>query len=131
MVGVDPRSVRRWWRAFREHGWAGLESTPHPGRRPYLDPEQAREVLIWLEQRPEDFGFTGSRWTAPRIAWLIADRWGIQFNRRYLNAWLAQHEISPQRPQRRPREKDPVAIAHWLEHDWPRIKKTRKPCRPR
>jgi transposase len=123
LLGVDPRSVRRWRQAFREHGWSGLEPREHPGRPAHLDDEQRREVLAWIDQRPEDFGFIGSRWTARRIAWLIADHWGIQFNRRYLNTWLAQQGISPQRPQRQAREKDPRAIARWLAQDWPRIKK--------
>ena len=36
---------------------------------------------------------------------------------------LAPQSDTPQKPQRVPRERDPEAIAAWLESDWPRIKK--------
>lgn len=123
-VGVQVQSVRRWCRAFRHRGWSALDPAPVPGRPPKLAPEQRRKVLSWIDQRPEDFGFVGFRWTARRIAWLIAEAWGIRFHPRYLNAWLAEHGISPQRPERAKRERDPVAVARWLRYDWPRIKKT-------
>lgn len=123
-VGVRPRSVWRWIAAFRQAGWSGLEPLTVPGRPARLDARQQREVLSWIDRNAEDFAFVGSRWTARRIAWVIATRWGIRFNRRYLNAWLKRRAITPQKPASQPRQKDPQAIARWLQQDWPRIKKT-------
>ena len=124
LVGVDARSVRRWRTAFQEQGWRALEPQAHPGRPCRLNADQRREVLSWIDQNPEDFGFVGKRWTARRLAWLIAQRWGVQYHRRHISRWLAQRAVTPQKPQRRPRERDPQAVAAWLEQDWARIKKT-------
>ena len=44
-------------------------------------------------------------------------------NPHYLSAWLRARGLTPQKPARVPRERDPQAIARWLEWDWPRIKK--------
>jgi transposase len=44
---------------------------------------------------------------------------------RYLSAWLRDRGFTPQKPRRIPRQRDPEAIAAWLEVQWPRIKKTR------
>ncbi len=43
-VGVDPRTVRRWVGAFRQHGAAGLAAHPVPGRPPKLTPAQEKIV---------------------------------------------------------------------------------------
>lgn len=123
-LDVQARSVRRWRQAFDRAGWNALAPACVPGRPPKLDPEQQAEVLAWLQASPTDWGFESARWTARRLAAVIADRWGVHFHPRALNTWLAARGISPQRPQRRFRQRDPAAIARWQAEDWPRIKKT-------
>jgi transposase len=120
-LGVHPASVRTWWRAYRKHGDAGLKAKPHPGRVPKLTPARQRQVLRWLRKNPKSFGFATELWSAPRIAQVIQRKWGVKFHHRYLNEWLTARGISPQKPQRRPRERDDAAIQYWLRHQWPRI----------
>lgn len=117
------RSVRRWVAAFRRHGDDGLGARPVSGRPPKLSDQQEREVLAWLQDNPTDHGFPNELWTAQRIGVLVGRHWGIRFNRRYLSAWLRARDITPQKPQRVPRERNPKRIAHWLATDWPRIQK--------
>jgi transposase len=124
-LGVHPRTVGRWVAAHRAGGDAGLAPKPHPGPTPRLTPEQERAVLGWFDKDPTEFGFPTSLWTAPRLAQLIARTFGVHYHPRYLNAWLAARRITPQKPERRARERDPERIARWLKHDWPRIKKKR------
>lgn len=127
-VGAAALSVRRWWADYRDQGEAALAAGTVPGRPPKLTPRQAQQVLAWVrEGNAEDFGFDTPRWTAPRVAALIQQRLGIRFHPRYLNDWLGRHGISPQLPQRVPREQDPAAIQHWIDHDWPRIKRGPEP----
>jgi transposase len=71
-----------------------------------------------------DFGFVTDRWTAPRVALLIEDRFGVRMHHRYLNDWLWRRGgITPQVPERRPVERDERAIRRWLDERWPAIKK--------
>lgn len=124
ILSVAPRSVRRWIDTFNREGWAGLEPRGHPGRRPRLTASQQRQVLDWIDRSPQELGFTGSRWTARRLACVIQQRLGIQFHSRYLNRWLKRRAITPQKPRPAAREKDPQTIARWLATDWPAVKKT-------
>lgn len=121
---VDRASVYRWLAAYRQHGEAGLAVAGRAGRPPKLTARQTRQVLAWIDQDPQQLGFTTSRWTAPRLAALIARRWEIAFHPHSLNRWLTAHRISPQIPQPVARERDPVRIDHWIREEFPRIKKT-------
>lgn len=124
-LGIHPASVRAWWRAYQQHGDAGLAAKPHPGRPRKLTPVRERQVLRWLRKNPKSFGFSTELWTAPRIAQIIQRKWGVEFHPRYLNEWLTARDITPQKPQRKPRERDDAAIEHWQRHEWPRIQNAR------
>jgi transposase len=122
-LGVDPRSVRRWVAAYRESGGQGLLSRPVAGRPPKLTTLQEKIVRRWLADSPREHGFETELWTSSRVGQLIHEEFGIRLNSRYLSTWLRDREFTPQKPQRVPFERDPKAIAAWLESDWPRIKK--------
>jgi len=122
-LGVDPSSVRRWLTAFRRQGAAGLAARPVPGRPPKLTATQEKIVRRWLTDNPTEYGFATELWTAPRLARLIQQEWGVSLHPDYLTVWLRQRDFTPQKPRRRARERDERAIAAWLAEDWPRIKK--------
>jgi transposase len=122
-LGVDARSVRRWVAAFRRDGAAGLAARPAIGRPPKLSTAQEKIVRRWLGERPTEHGFATDLWSAPRLAQLIEQEWGISFHPDALTRWLRQRGFTPQKPRRSHRERDAAAIARWLARDWPRIKK--------
>lgn len=121
--GVDPSSVRRWVGAFRCQGESGLLAHPVSGRPSKLTSTQEKIVGRWLNENPIALGFPTELWTASRLAHLIEQEFKVRFNPEYLTVWLRRHGFTPQKPRRVPRERDPSAIAAWLHHDWPRIKK--------
>jgi transposase len=122
-LGVDPSTVRRWLAAFRDRGDAGLAIKPVAGRPGKLTSAQEKIALRWLTDSPTHHGFGTELWTAGRLGQLIREEFGVELNPRYLGAWLRERGFTPQKPERVPRERDPKAIAAWLESDWPRIKK--------
>lgn len=130
-LGVSVRSVRRWRRAARLHGEAGLAPKPGRGRPPKLDDGQARQVLSWLDRSACEFGFATERWTAPRVALLVERTLDARLHPRYLNDWLRRRGVTPQTPQRQPRERDEALIDGWMRYQWPRVKKRRATCRRR
>jgi transposase len=124
-LDVHPRTVQRWMKLYREHGMRGLKARPASGRPPKLTPQQEREVLRWFRQSPTKFGFKTELWTAPRVAELILRKFRKEFHTRYINQWLAQRRITPQKPSRQARERNEREIRRWLREEWPRIKKVR------
>jgi transposase len=120
---VHPRSVCRWLKSERSIGPQGLAAKPATGRHRKLTPAQEQTVLGWFLKSPTEFGFNSELWTAPRVRELIKRCWGICFHTRYLNHWLTVRHITPQKPERQARERDPQKIARWLREDWPRIQK--------
>ena len=135
-LGVHVCSVHRWVQRHREGGDEALAAVPHPGPAPKLTACQAERVLSWVrDHEPQEFGFATGHWTARRVAALVERRLRVRFNRRYLNDWLGRHGISPQVPDRVPRERDDEAVRRWLARDWPAIKRgprrrARRSCSP-
>lgn len=90
-----------------------------------LTPAREVQVIGWLRKNPKSFGFGTELWTAARVAQVIERKWGVKFHPNYLSAWLTERNVSPQKPQKRPRERDPEAIEHWRTQTWPRIQNAR------
>jgi len=122
-LGVHPSSVCRWMKAYRRRGDAGLAGRDPSGRPPKLTRAQERQVLRWFRRSPTSFGFPSELWTAKRVAQVIYRKWRIKFHPRYLNQWLADRRITPQKPRFQAREQDEKEVRRWLRKDWPRIKK--------
>jgi putative transposase len=124
IVGVAERSVWRWLSGWRRGGDAALATRARSGRPPKLTPAVGGALLRWLERSATEFGFATERWTARRLAAVLARERGVGVNRRYLSDWLDRHGVTPQLPQRVPRERDEAAVAAWVRERWPAIKKT-------
>ena len=120
---VDPRSVRRWRSAFARRGKRALRARSGAGRPPKLSATQEKIIRRWLRSPASEHGFETELWTGVRLAELIREEFGVRLNPTYLSAWLRARGLTPQKPARVPREREPQAIARWLEADWPRIKK--------
>jgi transposase len=122
-LGVAPRSVRRWVAAFLQDGEDALVPRSVCGRPAKLSGEQELTVISWLLDSPVEHGFLTECWTAPRLAQLIQDRFGVDFHPRYLNQWLQRRGFTPQQPCCIAQDRDPDAVARWLQYDWPRIQR--------
>lgn len=124
-LGVHERTVRRWVAEYRENGEAGIAAKPHPGRTPKLKHSQVRQILNWLRKNPKSFGFSTELWTGARLVELIERKFKVKYHPRYITEWIVQHGFSFQKPQRQVKERDPTAILHFLQHDWPRLQNER------
>ena len=125
-LGVHPSSVSRWMKAYRRRGDEGLAGHDASGRPRKLTRARERQVLSWFRRSPTSFGFPTELWTAARVAQVIYRKWRIKFHPRYLNQWLAERRITPQKPRFQAREQDEAEVQRWLREEWPRIKKVRR-----
>ena len=62
-------------------------------------------------------------WTCARVQQVIEEKFGVTYHVDHVGRLLHSLGFSPQRPQRRARERNEAAIEHWRRYDWPRIKK--------
>jgi transposase len=122
-VGAAPSSVKRWQDLLKKRGPAGLKAKPHPGRRPRLAKRQKQQLVHLLRRGPLAAGYATDLWTCPRVAQVIAQRFGVRYHPDHIWRLLRALGWSCQKPERRARERDEAAIQRWRQHDWPRIKK--------
>ena len=123
---VHRNAVNRWIRRYREGGWAGLAEQRRgrrPGEQPALSERQQQELIALVGERtPEQLGLAGFLWTRDAVAELLAQRYGVWLARTTVGGYLRGWGFSPQRPQRRALEQNPVAVARWLAEEFPAIR---------
>lgn len=124
-VGVDRRSVRRWRADHERAGPAGVGAKPVPGRPPKLDLKRRAQLERLLLRGAEAAGYATPLWTCPRVADLVRREFGVRYHVDHVGRVLRALGWSPQKPERRARERDEAAIQRWVKVEWPRIKKKR------
>ena len=123
-LGCAASSVMRWLRAFRRDGAEGVKVRRASGRPPRLSAHRRKLLLQQLLRGALAHGYPTDLWTTQRIAEVIERRYGVRYHRNHVSRLLARCGWSPQKPERRARERDEAAIARWKQKDWPRVKKT-------
>lgn len=123
-LGVDRRSVRRWKRAYTQQGREGVQARPVPGRPPKLTDRQRRTLVRCILRGPEAAGYRTALWTCRRIVQLVRERFGVSYHPDHIGRLLRACGLTPQRPQRIAQERDDQRVRHWLQKEWPRVKKT-------
>jgi transposase len=87
---------------------------------------QAAQVERALLAGAKANGFTTDLWTLDRVAQVVEWATGVRLSR--ASTWRLLHQRlgwTVQRPERKARERDEEAIARWVAHEWPRIKRGR------
>ena len=124
-LGVDRRSVRRWRAWYDRAGARALAAQPAPGRPPKLDPRSRTQLERSLFRGARACGYPTELWTCPRVAEVIRRQFGVRYHVDHIGRLLRSLGWSPQKPERRARERDEKAIQRWIKETWPRVKKKR------
>jgi len=123
-LAVDRRSVHRWLAAYHNHGVEGLAPVPASGRPSKLTPRDRKKLIEMLLEGATAFGYPTDLWTGPRIVDLIRRRFRVSYHANHMSRLLRSLGFSPQKPERRARERNETAIRDWVRNEWPRVKKT-------
>ena len=123
-LAVDRRSVHRWLAADHDHGVEGLAPVPASGRPRKLTPRDRKKLIEMLLEGAMAFGYPTDLWTGPRIVDLIRRRFRVAYHANHMSRLLRSLGFSPQKPERRARERNEAAIRDWVRNEWPRVKKT-------
>jgi transposase len=133
MVGVHRQTVNTWLKRYRQQGENGVldgrRVSPRRGKGA-LSAEEAGQVRAWIvEQTPDHLGLPFALWTSRAVRELIerrlAKRLGLTAVQLYLQRW----GLTPQKPLIRAKERQPAAIAAWLETSYPAIAKRARAAR--
>jgi transposase len=122
-IECSPASVSRWQAEVRSRGPDGLRAKPAPGRPRRLTARQRAKVLRLLLKGATAHGFSTDLWTLPRVATVIARTCGVTYHPAHVWKILRGEGWSCQKPERRAKERDELAIQRWRTESWPHIKK--------
>lgn len=122
-VGAEYRSVRRWYIAYQKNGEAALKAKPASGRPPKLASKERKKLEKILLAGAKKAGYSTELWTCPRIADVIYRTFRVRYHSAHVSKILHAMRWSPQKPERRAKERDDKAIAGWVRYKWPHIKK--------
>jgi transposase len=132
-VGVHRQTVNIWQQRYREQGEDGLldgrRVSPRRGQG-RLTEDEARQVRAWIaEGTPDRLELPFALWTSRAVRELIerrlAKRLGLSTVQLYLRRW----GLTPQKPLVRAKQRQPAAIAAWLETAYPAIAKRARAAR--
>ena len=124
-LGCSHSSVVRWRQICERIGSKGLIPRPIPGRPPRLSVARKRQLQRLLVRGPLAAGYSTDLWTLARIGQMIRRRLRVRYGTCQVWRILRSLGWSCQKPERRARQRNEVAIAHWKRYVWPHIKKGR------
>src|SRR6266851_2974152 len=126
-LGLCRTAIYPWLRKFEDEGWAGLAERMAQGPEPKLSEQQRQQVRRWiLGKDPRQYGFDFALWTRRIVQALLQEKLGIELGLTAVGRLLASLDITPQKPLRRAYERDPKAVAHWLQATYPQLKQRAK-----
>src|SRR5215218_5023112 len=123
MVGVHRQTVNIWLKRYRQRGEDGVldgrRVSPRRGKGA-LSAEEAGQVRAWIvEQTPDQLGLPFALWTSRAVRELIERRLGKRLGPTAVQLYLRRWGLTPQKPLVRAKERQPAAIAAWLETSYP------------
>jgi transposase len=125
--GLCRTTIYRWLRAAKKNGESALKARKATGRTPKLTEKQKQQIRRWIcGKDPRQYHFDFGLWTRQIVAELIEQKLGKRLGLSTVGRVLAELEITPQKPLRRAYERDPKAIAKWVNEDYPLLKKRAK-----
>lgn len=125
--GVTRSAVSKWNSTLEEDGIEALESTNEEGNQgpdSELDDRDREQLVELLEEGAQTHGWETDLWTAPRVAALVEQEFGIDFTRRHCSRILRELGYRPVKPREGAAEKDPEEKARWLNEEAEQLKKS-------
>jgi transposase len=123
--GVSRTAIDRWLAIIALGNINSLRSKPRgrpKGTR--LAPHQAATTVRLITDRcPDQLKLPFALWTREAVQQLLAERFGLEVSVWTVGRYLARWNLTPQKPLRRAYERDPVAVQHWLDEEYPAIEK--------
>jgi len=122
-----PRSkVSEWLSRYQAYGVDGLLEGYRSGRPSQLSEPQRKQLGDILDSGPVAYGLDSGVWTAPMIAWVIEEEFGVTYHPGHVRKFLHGLGFSVQRPRRLLARADARQQDRWHRHTYPNLKKKPK-----
>jgi len=125
IFGVSRRAVNGWVKKYQRGGAKALKAKrrgrPSTTR---LKPHQAALVARTVQDRcPDQVKMPHALWTRGAVQEFIQRKFDITVSVWTAGRYLKRWGFTPQKPLKRAYEQDPQAVQHWLETEYPAIRK--------
>jgi transposase len=125
--GLCRTTIYPWLGEFEDKGWEALAESISQGPEPKLTDPQKQRVKRWiLGKDPRQYGLDFGLWSRRIVQQLIQEKMGVSLCWTSVGKLLASLDITPQMPLRRAYERDPKRVQHWLDEEYPKLKKRAK-----
>src|ERR1035437_4400900 len=123
-LGFTRSCIYTWLALYRAGGWGALRARALKGRPMRIQPQQ----MSWLYRTitgksPLQYRFEFALWTREIIRMLLAEEFQLKLSLSSVGRLLKQLGLSCQRPLFRAVEQDPERVRHWLDEEYPRIRR--------
>ena len=119
-----PRSkVSQWLSDYEHFGYEALLEGQRSGRPGQLTQQQQVQLEDIIDSGPTSWGFLSGVWSAPMVARVITEEFGIDYTARHVRRLLHQWGFSVQRPRRKLMRANPGEQNRWRRYTYPRLKK--------
>jgi transposase len=119
-----PRSkVSQWLRDYELFGYEALLEGQRSGRPGQLTQSQQTQLEDIIDSGPTSWGFLSGVWSAPMVARVISEEFGIDYTARHVRRLLHEWGFSVQRPRRLLLRANPREQNRWRRYTYPRLKK--------
>lgn len=123
ILNVSLSSVKRWRKKVEADGIQALARKSGSGRSSELTWNQLQELHTILLAGAQASGYWTDRWTSRIVANLILKKWNVDYSHSNVRRILHDLGLSYHKPDVKSTKYSQVAVDHWREHTWPRIKK--------
>jgi transposase len=121
-----PRSkVSQWLSDYERYGYDAVLEGHRSGRPGLLTESQRVQLEDIIDSGPTAWGFLSGVWSAPMVARVISEEFGIDYTARHVGRLLHGWGFSVQRPRRKLKRADPLEQDRWQRYTYPRLKKKR------
>jgi transposase len=117
-LSVSGGAVSLWLKTYQLQGKEGLHARSHTGRPPKLTNSEKRQILNFLLQGTEAYGFRGDLWTSQRIGKVIEREFEVKYHRSHIARLLKELQWTPQRPTKHFSQRNQDEIDYWIKNVW-------------
>ena len=126
LFGFSPTSMSKYIADYKREGKSALvykKRGVKPGTHSKLTEDQLFELKEKIiNSTPDKLGIENTLWTSKVVCKYVEQYFHVSYAERSMRDLMIRLGFSSQKPIARSYKRDPIKIAAWLEHDYPKIK---------
>lgn len=125
-LGFHRGVVSKWISLFKKKGKKALLSKKANGPQFKLSEKEIKEIINILYDDATIYGFENPLWNCKMVQQIIFKRTNKRIHTTNIMRLFRKLNLSPQKPERIPLQKNRKAVKKWLREEWPQIEKHRR-----